>query len=905
MHRWSTKDHYEREEDETERLVRPAPKDKPPRHDLRRERVDSDGDADSGDASDRKDRSKNYKVIGGSDHLASKDKIPATNRETGKTVYISPETLKEEPGKYQLFDEEAKDKPEEPSGGNEDREFGARGDALLQLSQTDPKLKSKLKDFSNPESHLYGFLKENPNYPASKLFPGVDLPDGLNTLGDIKRALQNAGKGTPEAKPKKQKKPKKPTNTEPSEGEGSKEEKEPSAEKPEEESESKSDEPSEEESKPTTPQVKRRPVTAAERLEAVSLITDTFPPEDAAKVLAQEDLHPDDIKVLVRDYVSAKEGRRLGTLSSFVDKVSGFYSDNFGAVKPPSKGRDAKGDLVPFEKLSAEEQAEATLENQLQVMALSLAARSMVKSRLMDVGVLSGKPRIPDEVASKIADAMFHPASEELGTTSFDEFLKEGAEHKISEATAKSLLEKVGGNEGGRLVAKAFLQANDYANAKSRFLRGDDESISEWHEPRDIVKGLGRVGKFFEERNSWYGGGAEHPAAGFFRMNVLKRLKALDPKKASAVTEELPALEQEEYEERRRAWKKAHDAWVAKKAKSNKFSEPEPIEPMPPVRRPDKEAGRQLWKRILSEFRGTSKKSSDFTYSSGHVMDTKTAVYNGVDPYSYGPAEYTKWTQPHQRDIDSKAEQGILDAAKEWLSSPLLSVSVEGMVPDARYRAALDLAITAGPYNGQIQPTLYNSLLARLAGVADPSKGNDTLLTIREASSSYELSTQEWVLEGNKIAQETLVKTLESIHLSYKDVQGVPHNDGYASLRNFQASGAAVVLEFPKGTGVELYRALVAALTPAGTTIRPKVRVASSDVAAQIQQFASKVSDDRVAIEMMAYAQSLPVAASPEVKTASDKFAKLKTDIVKYAMGLDLSKRAHVLPILKLLKDLG
>ncbi len=900
MHRWSTKDHYEREEAETERLVRPAPKDKPPRRDLRRERVEPEKDADSGDESDRKDRSKNYKVIGGSDHIASKDKVPATNRETGKTVYVSPETLREEPGKYQVFDEEAKEGPEKPRGSNEDQEFGARGDALLQLAKTDPKLKSKLKDFSNPESHLYGFLKENPDYPAAKLFPGVDLPEGLNTLGDIKRALQNAGKGTPEAKPKKKKPQKQP---EP-QGEDSEEGLTPT-EKPEEESESKSDEPSEEESKPTTPQVKRRPVTAAERLEAVSLITDTFPPEDAAKVLAQEDLHPDDIKVLVRDYVSAKEGRRLGTLSSFVDKVSGFYSDDFGAVKPPSKGRDAKGDLVPFEKLSAEEQAEATLENQLQVMALSLAARSMVKSRLMDVGALSGKPRIPDDVASKITDAMFRPASEELGTTSFDEFLKEGVEHKISEVTAKNLLEKVGGNEGGSLVAKAFLQANDYANAKARFLRGDDESISEWQEPRDIVKGLGRVGKFFEERNAWYGGGPEHPAAGFFRMNVLKRLKALDPKKASAVIEELPALEQEEYEGKRQAWVKAHDAWAVKKSKSKNFSEPEPIEPMPPVRRPDKEAGRQLWKRVLSEFRRISKNSSDFTYSSGHVMDTKTAVYNGVDPYSYGPAEYTKWVQPHQRDIDSKAEQRILDAAAEWLSSPLLSASVEGMVPDARYRAALDLAITAGPYNGQIQPTLYNSLLARLAGVADPSKGKDTLLTIREASASYELSTQEWVIGGSRVAQEALVKMLEGIPLSYKDVEGTTHTNGYATLRNFQASGDAIVLEFPKGTGVELYRALVAALTPTGTTIRPKMASTSSDVAAQIQKFASKVADDRVAIEMAAYAQSLPVDVSPEVKVASDKFAKLKSDIVKYAFGLDSSKRAPVLPILKLLKDLG
>jgi hypothetical protein len=69
MDRWATKDTYEREGDEASRLVRPAPKVKPPRLDKRREVTHSDRDPDtSGDPDLKGDRdmSLNYKNVGGS-----------------------------------------------------------------------------------------------------------------------------------------------------------------------------------------------------------------------------------------------------------------------------------------------------------------------------------------------------------------------------------------------------------------------------------------------------------------------------------------------------------------------------------------------------------------------------------------------------------------------------------------------------------------------------------------------------------------------------------------------------------------------------------------------------------------------------------------------------------------------
>lgn len=71
------KDTYEKEEEEAERLIRPAPKKKPPRRDKRRERIkEYDPDLDEKDP----DLSMNYKTIGGSHKESSYGACQATGR---------------------------------------------------------------------------------------------------------------------------------------------------------------------------------------------------------------------------------------------------------------------------------------------------------------------------------------------------------------------------------------------------------------------------------------------------------------------------------------------------------------------------------------------------------------------------------------------------------------------------------------------------------------------------------------------------------------------------------------------------------------------------------------------------------------------------------------------------------
>src|SRR5271170_6561172 len=126
MERWATKDHYERETEEADRLVRPAPKVKPPRRDRRREDMNPDRDPDVDDDPDvakDPDLSMNYKTIGGSTlsvlasflmRRADAGLIKVRHKDTGRVVQIKPETLKSSPDKYEeVADEEGGGEPGE------------------------------------------------------------------------------------------------------------------------------------------------------------------------------------------------------------------------------------------------------------------------------------------------------------------------------------------------------------------------------------------------------------------------------------------------------------------------------------------------------------------------------------------------------------------------------------------------------------------------------------------------------------------------------------------------------------------------------------------------------------------------------------------------------------------------
>lgn len=238
MDRRATKDHVERETEETERLVRPSPKVKPPRHDKRRELVDPDKDPDL-DTSD-KDLSKNFKDIGGSigdrvlkrwaadEAPAKPKKVKVRSKETGWVGWISEDSLKSHAGDYEPVKDEAPEvqkpsgpeKAEAPQAPTEAKPEAAPpiDDAkakvdLLSLGKKNHQVEWTLNNLMDPNGVLGHFADK---YPAESLLQGQKLPDGIKTVGDLRRVLRSESESAPEEKPpektkgKKTKSPKKP-----------------------------------------------------------------------------------------------------------------------------------------------------------------------------------------------------------------------------------------------------------------------------------------------------------------------------------------------------------------------------------------------------------------------------------------------------------------------------------------------------------------------------------------------------------------------------------------------------------------------------------------------------------------------------------------------------------------------
>lgn len=213
--RRATKDHYEQETNEAERLVRPAPKVKPKRTDLRREEMQTDRDPDTDTDPDTKrdpDLSLNYKSVGGSQRVVArflqadldrKDLVKVRKKDTGNVTYVSKKRLQEEGGDYEVVDDEGGGSGEEPDKGEtppstpEDKKGPSsedapdRVDAVKALNhemQTNQPFGQALKKMFGPKGDLSGLPQE---YPVAKIKGLAQHPvlNQFKTLGDIRDAL--------------------------------------------------------------------------------------------------------------------------------------------------------------------------------------------------------------------------------------------------------------------------------------------------------------------------------------------------------------------------------------------------------------------------------------------------------------------------------------------------------------------------------------------------------------------------------------------------------------------------------------------------------------------------------------------------------------------------------------------
>lgn len=946
----ATKTHGERQDEEAERLVRPAPKLKPPRRDRRRERMEVD---DEGEEED-KDLSHNFKTIGGSlqeritwRYMIAAPKPPrlkVRNRETGKVVNVTEETLKAEPGKYEKIDESEEDS---------DPKSFERGESLRGLSKNDPQLEGAFKQLLNPKSDLGGLAEANPSLPAKSVFKTVQLPEGVETIGDMVKALRGkAPKAKPapaetapvetpveEAKKERFQKPKPPQpapeaapapaaetpkegpkedapkeepQAAPADGakpaeEGAKEappakkKKAPKA-KPGEEAppaeETPAPEPSEAEKAGVKP-AKRRAASEFERMEAATLIMDTFPPDTATELLARN-LHPDDVSSLVDAFHTSKSLSLKGSSpSEFAENASSFYELNPDRVKPPKTGKNAEGKIVAFDELTPDEKAEATRQHQLRVVAMSLAAKDVL-ARELSMPSSTGRPQIPMDLASTAATFMLRKGGEKAGK-------------RLSEKVFQSALESGGGlyNEdgtparplkdealrgflkhlspGAKALAAGYFQARDYHLAKSHFLGMGDEHISERSRPKDIHATMKRAKDYFEGRAKVYGVEGPHRAQTTFQVRLLSKLRALAPDSYKGVRQ-LMATDQKDTYDREKAkyeadvkgWEERKKAWEAKQPayRGEPFSEARPTEPRkPPLYHlaVDPKQARRDAKQMWDETKAESAKTPKPKPGEKSKEDKPESK-----PEEEPKKEPTKGDEEDDKDSKTKTAASILRRftypGTQTMGQGSDKTGVyHGVDPKAQYPAAYP-GWQQGHQRDFGRTDFEGILGAARTWLKAPvlSTAVEGIVPDQQYRAALDLAIRESKFDGQiqpGIYNELLSK-----------LAGEPKPGIDQTLTTVREARDSSFGPSKKGTPMKVSRQLRALAA----------KVASSDIAA--------------ATEMVAIAEQLeatpPAPPAPKVAATDERFTKLKNLVIRTAAA-DAEAKKVLLPVLQEIKSLG
>lgn len=597
----ATKDHYEREQDEAERLVRPPPKNKPPRRDLRRERVeedDPDKDAD-------KDAALAARVARRFQGLSKDNRITVWNKKLKRPVPARPEILKEDPATYEEYDPE-KHKPKEEQDTEKvgpSKEDPALTEFTSQLlSRMTPKEREGLKEFRSQDlDKLPDVLKTMldaswdtlPDALKSEFeHSGVPLPKGL-TLRKYHEQLKALPESTfstkPEAKPdeaKPEAKPDAKPEAKPDEAkpEAKSEETKPEAKPEEPKTEAKPEESKPEESKPEkakpekakppagAPPPPKKPFTEEDYDDAMAEAIDSLPLHLIGKITTAN-LHPDEIRELVKQHEAFVKKPLHGTYrKNFLANARKDYTTDPMTVKPPTEAEDG----TPWDELDAGRQSEEMQKHRMRVFNRSLIARDMLVNTY-------GESGIPPTLAVSIADFQLHfdpdesPESRdkrarEAADAVFDKTLEVGTLSKISDAKIREALRTCEDDSATSRLLTAFNQANDYHLAKEKFLSsGSSDAFSEHNTPDQIVSGITSAMKFLKGRAKAYPEEAvQHDMGAAFRNRVLARLKTLDPDKYALVRSGLEEAEINQYKKEYPQYVKDYKKWQTDKAKYDK-----------------------------------------------------------------------------------------------------------------------------------------------------------------------------------------------------------------------------------------------------------------------------------------------------------------------------------------------
>lgn len=598
MQIFGTKTHVELENEEAERLVRLTPKVKPPRRDKRREdmRTERDPDIDGDpDIKQDQDRSLNYKTIGGAARVAARfllsrdELVSVRNKETGRIVNVSEETLKgEDASKYEKLKDSGNEKKVPGLAELRTEWLAGKGESLRDLAKDNPKLQVMIKDLTNPKSDLGGLAEGNPSLPASTILKNVKIPEGLKTIGDLVNALRalkvkskvpkekgskpadkaSEGKGEyvePEKTPPNPPEAEagKPTETPPEAPETPPEGAPADGAEPDPFPDKKPQAPK---FPPTDarsyPPPKRPPPTRQEELEALDALDQSDLPASVQSSLAR--LHPADLKTLLASYSKFQSLPVTGSLKSEIQAARDGY------VSKPEEVQTLPDD---FGSSTEEEGAEAVQQHRMAVMAASLASQVRVTKMMTSSGVpsyLAGKlayftlttaampPEKQMEAARQAAQTAFTQAATGFSgkpekDDRFGSFIDKAKRKLLGDQERKNFISAMDHLDPyTQMAAVAHLQGEDYRAASDKFL-GDQASnpISGYDPPKVIKDKLQAATKMIREAGRDYPLAAKialvDPAT-VFRVMAREALSGMPPEKKAELNETLLESDADDYE---------------------------------------------------------------------------------------------------------------------------------------------------------------------------------------------------------------------------------------------------------------------------------------------------------------------------------------------------------------------
>jgi hypothetical protein len=312
-----------------------------------------------------------------------------------------------------------------------------------------------------------------------------------------------------------------------------------------------------------------------------------------------------------------------------------------------------------------------------------------------------------------------------------------------------------------QMIAIASVQASDYQTVWAKYLKSDPRDpnhLNEHQSPETIIARLNNAEADFKSlaRNYPQVVRDDLPdARKVFRARVLAKLSRLDPEKHSVVQRHFDEKDADEYDHKAEKWEslasdharetkqyeKRLAEWQSKKDEGDGYRKqfdgepPEPPAPLPSkplmperyfeVRKPRKHSEEAIedFQERLSEGRKRSKRERAKRLAEKYRRK-EAASYSsyGIKMTMRVPSSANAPVVATSGPVAS-GPRNILASARGWLTSPVLASHLEGMAPDARYRAALDLAVRA---SGPVGDDQYSALLATLAG--GQAKGTTTMI---------------------------------------------------------------------------------------------------------------------------------------------------------------------------------